>query len=52
MYIYNYVHVWQATRNVKNPPANNYAQKMDDNELRLVYMASADNVADLFQWCF
>ena len=24
MYIYNYVHIWRAARNVKNPPANNY----------------------------
>ena len=26
MYIYNYIHVWRAARNVKNPPANNYAR--------------------------
>ena len=25
MYIYNYMHIWQAARNVKNPPANSYA---------------------------
>ena len=25
MYIYNYIHIWQAARNVKNPRANNYA---------------------------
>ena len=25
MYIYNYLHIWRAARNVKNPPANNYA---------------------------
>ena len=25
MYIYNYIHVWRAARNVKNLPANNYA---------------------------
>ena len=25
MYIYNYLHLWRAARNVKNPPANNYA---------------------------
>ena len=24
MYIYNYLHIWPAARNVKNPPANNY----------------------------
>ena len=24
MYIYNYVHIWRAARNVKKPPANNY----------------------------
>ena len=23
MYIYNYVNIWRAARNVKNPPANN-----------------------------
>ena len=27
MYIYNYIHIWRAVRNVKNPPANNYATK-------------------------
>ena len=27
MYIYNYIHIWRAARNVKNPPANNYAGK-------------------------
>ena len=26
MYIYNYIHIWLAARNVKNPPANNYAE--------------------------
>ena len=25
MYIYNYMHVWRAARNVRDPPANNYA---------------------------
>ena len=25
MYIYNYMHIWQAARNVKITPANNYA---------------------------
>ena len=25
MYIYKYVHTWPAARNVKKPPANNYA---------------------------
>ena len=25
MYIYNYIHILRATRNVKNPLANNYA---------------------------
>ena len=23
MYIYNYLHIWRAARNVQNPPANN-----------------------------
>ena len=27
MYIYNYLHIWRAARNVKNPPANNYVQQ-------------------------
>ena len=27
MYIYNYIHIWQAARNVKNSPANNYGSK-------------------------
>ena len=25
MYIYNYLDIWRAARNVKNPPAHNYA---------------------------
>ena len=25
MYIYNYIHIWRAARNVNIPPANNYA---------------------------
>ena len=28
MYIYNYIHIWRAARNVKNPPANNYVAKL------------------------
>ena len=24
MHVYNCIHVWQAARVVKNPPANNY----------------------------
>ena len=28
MYIYNYLHIWRAARNVKNPPANNYVSHM------------------------
>ena len=28
MYIYNYLHIWRAARNVKNPPANNYGCKI------------------------
>ena len=24
MYICNYMHIWRAARDVKNPPANNY----------------------------
>ena len=24
MYVYNYMHIWQAARNVTNPPASNY----------------------------
>ena len=24
MYVYNYMNIWRAARNVKNPPANNY----------------------------
>ena len=27
MYIYNYMHIWQAARNVKNLPANNYSPR-------------------------
>ena len=28
MYIYNSIHIWRATRNVKNPPANNYGPNL------------------------
>ena len=32
MYVYNYIHMWRAARNVKNPPANNYAdQNIESN---------------------
>ena len=27
MYIYNYLYIWQAARNVKNRPANNYSNQ-------------------------
>ena len=27
MYIYNYMHIWRAARNVKITPANNYAER-------------------------
>ena len=27
MYTCNYIHIWQGARNVKNPPANNYAAR-------------------------
>ena len=27
MCLYNYIHIWRAARNVKNPPANNYGPK-------------------------
>ena len=33
MYIYNYIHIWQAARNVKNSPANNYAVDVSSQPL-------------------
>ena len=27
MYTYTYTHIWRATHDVKNPPANNYAEE-------------------------
>ena len=29
MYIYNYMHIWRAARNVKITPANNYDRNCD-----------------------
>ena len=32
MCIYKYIHIWRAARNVKNPPANNYAPQCFKNK--------------------
>ena len=37
MYTYNYLHIWRAARNVKNPPANNYACKSLRGAMMLRY---------------
>ena len=31
MYIYNYLHIWRAARNVENAPANNYSVHIGQN---------------------
>ena len=35
-YIYNYMHIWRAARNVKNPPANNYAANVLEASCNIV----------------
>ena len=32
MYVYNYIHIWQAARNVENPPASNYVSRVQLRE--------------------
>ena len=37
MYTCNYMHVWQAARNVKKPPANNYGSVVQWEQDNLNY---------------
>ena len=37
MYIYNYMHIWRAARNVKITPANNYGGIHDGRNGFVIY---------------
>ena len=36
MYVYNYIHIWRAARNVKKTPANNYVRHPSDEASDIV----------------
>ena len=38
MYIYNYIHILRAARNVENPPANNFVHQSSCYDAHIVYV--------------
>ena len=47
MYIYNYMHIWRAGRNVKTTPANNYGYNRKVTQTSLIFSLKKAHFFDL-----